>query len=400
LLAVATLGSSAGTLLAAIALAIDIKDRTNSGLWVGAVLVAAWLPTLLVGLTLGPLIDRLERRKLMVGADLVRAAVFCALPFTGRPAVIVGLAVVAGLASGFFRPAVFAGVPNLVPADELAAANGLLQTLENVSWAVGPVLGGLLTAAAGPHAAYWLNAVSFVVSALLIVRIPARLLQSETALSRGHWRDLRDGFSTVTRSRPLLAVLFAWGIAAFGYGAVNVSEIFLAKNTFDAGDFGYGLLYGAIGLGLVLGSFWSSPTLALLGTARTYAASLGLMALGFAAAAVSPNVWVAAICAVVGGIGNGGAVACNYLLVQQGTTDEMRGRALTLVMSATLAAMGVGYAIGGAAIHVSGARWIWGTASVLYVVASVVAYLLAREREERPPAKTTIELAARYLQRQ
>ena len=110
-----------GTLLAAIALAIDIKDRTNSGLWVGGVLVAAWLPTLVVGLTLGPLIDRLERRKLMVAADLIRAGVFCALPFTARPATIVVLAVVAGLASGFFRPAVFAGVPNLVPADELAA---------------------------------------------------------------------------------------------------------------------------------------------------------------------------------------------------------------------------------------------------------------------------------------
>ena len=401
LLALATLGSSVGTLLAAIALAIDIKDRTNSGLWVGAVLVAAWLPTLVVGLTLGPLIDRLERRKLMVAADLIRAGVFCALPFTARPATIVCLAVVAGLASGFFRPAVFAGVPNLVPEDELAAANGLLQSLENVSWAVGPVLGGLLAGTAGPHVAYWINAVSFVASAALIARIPARKLQSETALSRGHWRDLREGFDTVMGSRPLLAVLFSWGTAAFGLGALSVGEIFLAKNTFHAGDFGYGLLYGAIGVGLVLGSFWSSPTLELLGSARTYAASLGLMALGFAAAAVSPNVWIAAICCVVGGIGNGGAVACNYLLVQQGTTDDVRGRALTVVMSATLASMGIAYAIGGALVHVLGARWIWGGASIAYGLASVVAYALARERAEQPMPKTTIDLlASSYLQRQ
>lgn len=59
MLAFATLGSSVGTLLAAIALAIDIKDRTNSGLWVGAVLVVAYLPTVAVGMTLGPLLDRL-----------------------------------------------------------------------------------------------------------------------------------------------------------------------------------------------------------------------------------------------------------------------------------------------------------------------------------------------------
>ena len=67
-------------------------------------LVVAWLPTLVVGLVFGPLLDRLERRKLMVGADVVRAAVFFALPFTASPAAIVVLAAVAGVASGFFRP--------------------------------------------------------------------------------------------------------------------------------------------------------------------------------------------------------------------------------------------------------------------------------------------------------
>ena len=62
LLFLSTLGSSIGTLLAAIALAIDVKDRTNSGLWVGAVLIVEFLPTIVVGLAFGPLIDRLERR--------------------------------------------------------------------------------------------------------------------------------------------------------------------------------------------------------------------------------------------------------------------------------------------------------------------------------------------------
>ena len=66
-----TLGSSIGTFLAAIALAIDVKDRTNSGLWVGAVLVVEILPTIVVGLTLGPLLDRLQRRRLMVAAEKI-----------------------------------------------------------------------------------------------------------------------------------------------------------------------------------------------------------------------------------------------------------------------------------------------------------------------------------------
>ena len=389
MLAIATLGSSVGTLLAAIALAIDIKDRTNSGLWVGAVLVVAYLPTVAVGLTLGPLLDRLRRRDLMIGADILRAAVFFTLPFTGRPAAIVALAAVAGLANGFFRPAVYAGVPNLVSDEDLPAANALLQAMENVSWAIGPILGGLLTAAAGPHTAYWINGVSFLVSAVLISRIPSRMLQSETALTRGHWRDLGDGFLAVLHSRALLAVLVAWGIACLGIGGANVAEIFLAKNTFHAGDFGYGLLYGAIGGGLVLGSFAGSVLLERIGPARTYAGALAVMALGFGGAAASPSIWVAALCAVVGGAGDGAAIVCNAVLVQRGSVDAMRGRALTLVMSATFLATAAANVVAGALLHTVSPRWIWGGAAVTYLLAAGVGYVLARE----PSNVTAVEPA-------
>jgi len=374
----ATLGSSAGTLLAAVALAIDVKDRTNSGLWVGAVLVVEFLPTIVVGLLLGPLLDRLERRSLMLAADALRVGVFIALPFAGNAATVVGLALVAGLATGFFRPAVYAGVPNLVPEEELPQANALLQTVENVSWTIGPVVGGLLTAAAGPSAAYGINAASFVVSILLVVRIPPRLLQSERALSRGHWGDLADGFRAALRSRSMLAVLVAWGIASLGAGITSVSEIFLAKNTFSAGDFGYGLLYGAIGGGLVLGSLASAAVLEKYGVAVVYGGSLALMGAGYAAAGASPNVWVAAGCCAVLGIGNGGAVACNALLVQRGTFDLLRGRALTFVMSATFLLVGVGEGLGGLVLHRVGARWEWGASGAALAVAAVAGLTLSR----------------------
>ena len=121
LLFASTLASGVGTLLAVIALAIDVQQRTNSGIWIGALLIVDILPTFLVGLALGPLVDRLARRQLMIGADLLRAAVFAALPFATNAATIVALALVAGLATGFFRPAVYAGLPNLVP-DELLGA--------------------------------------------------------------------------------------------------------------------------------------------------------------------------------------------------------------------------------------------------------------------------------------
>ena len=386
----ATLASSFGTLLAAVALAIDVKDRTDSGLWVGGVLLVEFLPAIFVGLLLGPLVDRLERRSLMLASDLLRAAVFAALPFADSPAAIVGLALLAGLATGFFRPAVYAGVPNLVGEEELGAANGLLQTIENVSWALGPVLGGVLTAAAGPDASYWINAVSFLVSAAFIVRIPARRLHSRTALTRGHWRDLRDGFTTVLQSRPLLAVLFAWGLTLAGTGAINLSEVFMAKNTLHAGDFGYGLIYGALGVGLVAGSFWSGNVLGSFGLPRAYALSLVLMAAGFGAGAASVNIWMAAVCCAVAGVGNGVAVVCNALLVQR-TRDEVRGRALTFVMSATWLAMGLSIVVTGAAMQPDDSRWVWGIGAGILVFAAVIGYALAREPR---PAAARLEASA------
>ena len=378
----ATFASSFGTLLAAVALTIDVKDRTSSspysGLWVGAVLIVEFLPTIFVGLLLGPLLDRLERRSLMIAADALRIGVFAALPFATSAGMIVALAFVAGLATGFFRPAVYAGVPNLVPEADLPAANALLQAIENVSWAIGPLVGGALTAVAGPSAAYAINAVSFAVSIVLVIRIPARLLQSERALSRGYWRDLGDGFRAALGSPSMRAVLVAWGIASLAAGLVNVSQVFLAKNTFSAGDFGFGLLYGAMGTGLVVGSLVGSTVLVRAGVPAVYGASIGVMAVGYLATSVSPNVWVAAVFCVVAGIGNGMAILCNALLVQRGTFDVMRGRALTFVMSATYALVGIGELGGGIAVHHTGPRWIWAAAGGALLVAAVAGSLLSR----------------------
>jgi MFS family permease len=383
----ATLCSSAGTLLAAVALAIDVQQRTNSGPWIAAVFVVEFLPTILVGLLLGPLLDRLERRSLMIAADALRVGVFAALPFAQSAAQVVGLAAVAGLATGFFRPAVYAGIPNLVPDEELPNANALLQGVENLSWALGPLTGGVLTAASGPSAAYAINAASFLVSMVLVLRIPPRLLQSERALSRGHWRDLGEGFGAALRSPSMRAVLVAWSIASLATGGANVAEIFLAKHSFSAGDVGYGLLYSAMGAGLVLGSFSSGWILARSGVARTYGASLTLMAMGYIGSAASPNVWVAAGCTLVAGVGNGAAIACNALLVQRGTFDLLRGRALTFVMSITYVLVGAGNGIGGLVLDRTGPRWIWGACGALLFVAALAGRLLARRLGSESPAE-------------
>lgn len=378
LLFFSTLGSSLGTLIAVVALTVDVQQRTHSGAWVAALNIADFLPAVLIGLLLGPFVDRFSRRGLMVVSDLVRAAVFCVLPFAQSAGAIVALAGVVGFATGFFRPSVYAGLPNLVTEEDLTAANSLLQGIENLAWTAGPVAGGVITAALGPHTAYWINAATFLFSALLVARIPDRLLQVEAAVSKGHWRDVAEGWRLVRESRPLLAVLVAWSIALVGNAAVNVGEIFLAKDTFSAGDFGYGLLFGSIGLGLAVGSLGAAKVLERRSIASVYGGALALMGLGFAGAAVSPNVWVAAGCCAVAGVGNGAAGVCNATLVQRGAPDALRGRAFTLIMSVNFIALGLAMAVAGPVLDHVGPRWLWVGAGVVFGLAAVTGWTLAR----------------------
>jgi MFS family permease len=378
LLALATLASGLGTWLAFVALTVDVFDRTGSATWVSALFIADFLPAIVIGLAASSLVDRMPRRRLMIASDLVRVGVFAALPFADSPGLIVALAAVAGFATGFFRPAVYAGLPNLVPDEDLAGANSILQTLENAAWAVGPILGGLLVTATGPDAAYWINAATFLVSAALLAGIPARLLQSATAAGHGYWRDLADGFALIRRSRALLTVLTAWNLVMLATAGANVSEVVLAKDAFDAGDFGYGLLVGATGVGLAVGSLLAGSFLENRALSTVYGASIALCALGLAAAAVSPNVWVAAVCVAVVGAGNGAAVVCNALLVQRGAPDELRGRAFTVLMSSNYVVLGIGMLAAGPLTDALGPRVVWGVAGALSALAALVGLAMAR----------------------
>ena len=382
--------SGLGTFLAVIALSVDVWDRTHSGVWVSALLIADFLPAVAIGLLLGPLVDRLSRKRLLVAADVLRLLVFVLLTFTVSAGQIVVLALLAGVATGFARPAAYAGLPNLVSTEELPRANALLRLAEQLTITVGTFLGGIVVAAAGPDPAYIVNAVSFGVSAALLMRIPGALLQHGRAESQGYWHDLGDGFRLVVHTRALLTVLLSWNLAMVAIGLVNVSEVVLAKESFDAGDFGFGLLFAANGLGAVVGALFASSWLERRGMNVLYGLSIGVMGAAYFAAALAPNVWVAVAFVVVGGVGNAAALVCNTLLVQRGAPDRLRGRAFTLIMGTNFAVLGLGMVIAGPLVDSLGARWVWGIAGGIGAASALTGFVLLR----RDPSAALAEPAS------
>ena len=147
----ATTASGLGTWLAVIALTVDVYDRTHSAEWVSALLIADFLPAVVIGLAFGPLVDRFSRRRLMVGSDLVSVGVFVRAALRRHARARSSRSrQSAGFATGFFRPASYAGLPNLVDEVDLPAANSLLRSTAYLTTVVGTLLGGASSLAAGP----------------------------------------------------------------------------------------------------------------------------------------------------------------------------------------------------------------------------------------------------------
>jgi hypothetical protein len=280
---------------------------------------------------------------------------------------------------------VYAGVPNLVDGDDdLTEANSLLSAVENASWMIGPLAGAALVAVSGPDLAYVLNAATFFVSAALVARIAAGSLQSAESLSRGHWRDVRDGIELVLRTPQLRTVLVVWNVVIAGNAAVNVAEVVFAKEALGAGDLGFGVLVAASGLGLLVGSLLTPFVVGSIGIPTLYGASIGLMALGWGTAAMSPSLWVAAPLVALGTTGNGIALVCNQLLIQRGAPDRLRGRAVAVLMSSTYATLALAMAAAGPLTNMVGARAMWTAAGAVYLVAGVVALVLTRSFRPAP----------------
>ena len=235
-----------------------VYDLTGSPLAIAFLLAAQDLTYFVASPFMGVLTDRLDRKRLMVVADIGRALLCVGFLFTqseGTVWIVYPLLAAMACFSAVFEPASEAALPNLVDADDLATANALSGSLWGTMLAVGAALGGIVTAILGRDAAIAIDAVSFVGSALLIVRIRRSFQESRADLTPTRLKEAAAQTLQYARRDhrvlALLAVKFGWGLA----GGVLVLVPVLARTKFDAGDVGIGLLLAGRGVGALVGPF-------------------------------------------------------------------------------------------------------------------------------------------------
>jgi len=321
--------STSGSALTDLAAGILIYRETGSALAVGLMLAATALPALVVGLVAGVFVDRYDRKKIMIVSCLIRAVLVASIP--AAVAININLLYVivfinAAIAQ-FFDPAQESVIPDVATDEELAAANSFLSISSFGSTAIGFAGAGLLASLASIEFAFYFDAVTFLVTALLIAFVTVRpMVHEESTSVRVVIDGLRDGFRYLSSS-PILRNSFISGVPAyFSFGLWNVLLLPFAITVLHATEFEYGLQEGLTSVGFVVGSlFMAKYTDRLREGQWIVIGMLGMGVLGILYG-LSTSILVAIVIVSLSGFLNAPPAIARRLILQRNSPREMRGR--------------------------------------------------------------------------
>ena len=330
--------SQLGDWFNAVAVYALLLELTGSATAVAWMMIVQFLPVAIVGPLAGVIVDRVDRRRLMIATDLLRGGLILTLLLIRRPDQVWIAYVVMAFAVGaqaFFEPARTATIPNVTAAEDLLAANALSSATWSAMLALGASIGGLVTAVAGRNAAFVINALSFFVSAYFIAKTrydakPAEGPKLEGFLALSGITDLIEGIRYVRRRShvaALMLVKFGWGLAG---GVLLLLTIFGQRVFPLAGGpaAGIGVLYAARGVGAGLGPIalrW------IIGhhperLRRAIGPAYFMVGVFYVALAWAPALWIAALCVMAAHFGGSILWVFSTVLLQMEVPDRFRGR--------------------------------------------------------------------------
>ncbi|MDX2081942.1 MAG: MFS transporter [Terrimicrobiaceae bacterium] len=346
---IATIFSNVGTLMHGVGAAWLMTTMTDSPLMVGLVPAAVMLPTFLVGLWGGVLADLFSRRLILIvtqSAMMVTALAQGFLTLGGQmsPWMLVGLTFIIGTASSLNLPAWQSQIQDIVPREQVAAAVSLNSMSFNSARAVGPALGGLIVAAAGPASVFLLNGLSYLGTVgVLLAWKPTGTKREPTAF----FRAFLAGTAYVMRAPEMRAPLVRVSIFGFGASVIWAVLPLLARDDLGLGAGGYGTLLAAFGCGsLLIGGLVPGLRRSLHPDALVNGAAVVLALSVFTLATVHVYPVLLAVL-FFGGFAWVGAMVQFNVAVQTSVTAEFRGRAMSFYLVCFQGSMGIGSAFHG-----------------------------------------------------
>lgn len=365
-----------------------LPKLTGSGLW-GALALATdmALQALLLPYT-GTVADRLDRRKIMLVANVVSITVVAALLLV-RSAGTAWIAIVAvgllAVAKAFYTPAAGAALPNTVPASDLAKANALSGSAWGTMLVVGASLGGLVSAAVGPYVCFAMTVGCLLISALLVWGIRAPLQAGVVAERAAPFTAIREALRYIG-GHPRVAALVTVK-SAIGFGNGGLVAFPLLALVYGIGETGTGLLFAARGLGALIGPLllgwvltrerWLLPALAV---------SMGLFSVCYLGIAATTVIWVALPLVVVAHMAGGANWMISNFALQTEVPDGLRGRVLAADMMIATLAIAVSQLVAGAFVDSVSPRVVIAVSGAVTGAYAIVWRLITLRLMRRAPA--------------
>jgi MFS family permease len=390
LLWLAGLISFSGDWILAVALPVAVFQLTQSPLEVSLTLIAGTLPRIVLGSVAGVFVDRWERRRTMVIANLLLAVIL--LPLLIDLAVerlwIVYLVIFAkGVISQFMYPAENAMLPQLVGKEHLVSANALNSLNNNLARLLGPAIGGLIFGLAGLDVVVVLDILTFIAAAGLIMMISVRSqpVQAVTQTATGAWakvvREWRDGLAFIRGDRTLRTIFMCVAIMSVGEGTMSTLFAPFVSDVLDGGSLEYGWLMSAQAVGGLLGGFAiarigknAKPAL-LFAVGALFVGAVDLLIFNYAA--FVPGVLPGILLFILVGFPAVGAMTGYSTLLHTQTADEYRGRVFGAVDTCWAVFMLCGMSFAG----VLGERvgiGIINIQALAYILTGVIAFAMLR----------------------
>lgn len=393
-----------------IALYTIILNLTGSGRDVGLLLVARFVPSFLFGSVSGVVADRFSRRTIMIVSDVLRAFVVLGFLFVRRADqlwIIYVLTVLQLALSTFFEPAKTAAVPSIVTDRELIPANAISSVTWSVMLTLGAAIGGLITGWFGTNAAFILDALSYVLSAVLIwnVKLPKRPKRERQKLKLGRLLGISEtieGARYVKRRPAVLALLLvkpAWGL---GGGILTLLAVF-GERIFPVGKSaatGIGVLFAARGIGTAVGPIVARRIAGEGKKSLQTAIGIAFLIGGIFYFAFGASTSFIFALVVLGIAHTGGSILWVFstVLLQRGVDDSFRGRVFAAELALLTLTMAASNYFTGELLDrfkVS-PRIVTMGIGVFFVLPGIAWFLTQRwwDREGHEPVKESIELAS------
>jgi MFS family permease len=360
-----------------LALIVYVQSTNGTGIAVGLLLLVDSLPSLLSPIT-GVFSDRVDQRRLLAACEIVQCllvvVILVWLPPLGMLLVLLFLKATAVTIAD---PAARSAVPALVADSDLVAANAMLGGLRQIAAVVGPLLGGVLVATVDVRGALGVDAVSFVVGAILLLRLPPlrpALLDDheKTGVLHASWVGLRYVVSHPV-ARALLVAFFLMGLSA----ADDVALPFLARDL-GAGDVGIGAIYAASAVGMVVGFGLLLRVTRSFSPARGFVIGAAIGGIGTALTGIAPALSIAIGFQLVRGLGTALVETNLQTLLQRSVERPMLGRVFANVFGAVNISAAVSVVLGGLLLDATSPGTVLVVAGLLAIAASIVAALLLR----------------------